>query len=226
MLKELIEVFRGVDPEQEITDSFREMLSLAHAVVIEASDVFWREEDDPEGRTRLYREDIQINQLERAIRKQLILRAAASTGAMHTRALVLMSLIKDVERMGDYAKNLAELRELHPGPLPDDPHTRELGEIRRVVEAFFGEVAAVLEKGDVERARTLNEQGRDTTKRCDSLVRSVAATDYSAAEAVVVALAARYYKRLQSHLLNLVSSVLMPLHKLDFFDEDHVGNDR
>ena len=223
-MKELIEVFSGTDPEQEITESFRHMLGLAHRVVNEAGEIFWSDTDSPQDRTHLYDQDIEINQLERAIRKQLIIRAAAATGAMHTRALVLMSLIKDVERLGDYAKNLAELRELHPKALPDDPHIRELAEIRRIVEAFFDEVGDVIERSDAARARALTEQGRETSKRCESLVRSVAATDYTAAEAVVVALAARYYKRLQSHLLNVVSSVLMPLHKLDFFDEDYLDS--
>jgi len=35
-----------------------------------------------------------------------------------------------------------------------------------------------------------------------------------------VVLAARYYKRIESHLLNILSGVVMPLHKLDYFDED------
>ena len=29
----------------------------------------------------------------------------------------------------------------------------------------------------------------------------------------------RFYKRLGAHLLNILTSVVMPLHKLDFYDE-------
>ena len=32
-------------------------------------------------------------------------------------------------------------------------------------------------------------------------------------------LGARYYKRIESHLLNILSGVVMPLHKLDYYDE-------
>jgi hypothetical protein len=33
-------------------------------------------------------------------------------------------------------------------------------------------------------------------------------------------LALRYYKRIGGHPLNVLSSMVMPLHKVDFFDED------
>jgi phosphate uptake regulator len=38
-------------------------------------------------------------------------------------------------------------------------------------------------------------------------------------EAVLYTLLARYLKRVCLHLSNIASSVVMPLHKLDYFDE-------
>ena len=35
-------------------------------------------------------------------------------------------------------------------------------------------------------------------------------------------LATRYYKRFAGHVLNILSSVVMPLHKLDYYDEDEI----
>ena len=35
-------------------------------------------------------------------------------------------------------------------------------------------------------------------------------------------LGARHYKRILAHLMNVLSGVVMPLHKLDFFDEKHL----
>ena len=32
-------------------------------------------------------------------------------------------------------------------------------------------------------------------------------------------LGTRYYKRIESHLLNILSGVVMPLHKLDYYDD-------
>ena len=56
-------------------------------------------------------------------------------------------------------------------------------------------------------------------KRCDDLIRRIAAADYDGSTAVALTLGARFYKRIDAHLLNLLSGVIMPLHKLDYFDE-------
>jgi hypothetical protein len=33
----------------------------------------------------------------------------------------------------------------------------------------------------------------------------------------------RFYKRLGAHALNIISSVLMPVHKVDFIDEKYIA---
>jgi hypothetical protein len=35
-----------------------------------------------------------------------------------------------------------------------------------------------------------------------------------------VVMGTRFYKRIAAHVLNILSSVVMPLHKLDYYDED------
>ena len=35
-------------------------------------------------------------------------------------------------------------------------------------------------------------------------------------------LATRYYKRIGGHVLNILSSVVMPLHKVDYYDEEEL----
>ena len=36
---------------------------------------------------------------------------------------------------------------------------------------------------------------------------------------MAVTLGTRFYKRIGAHLLNILSGVVMPLHKLDYYDE-------
>jgi hypothetical protein len=58
-------------------------------------------------------------------------------------------------------------------------------------------------------------------QRADTLITRVARSDYDAATTTAVVLGARYYKRIGGHVLNVLSSVVMPLHKLDYYDEDN-----
>jgi phosphate transport system protein len=195
------------------------MLALAQEMVLEASEVYWGREYSPEERTALYRKDVQVNKQQRLIRKQLVAHVTDNQCRYVPYAMLIMSLVKDVERLGDYAKNLVELVELRQGPLPDDEHVRELREIRTATDTLVREVADVFLESEEDRATELTIEGRQTCKRCDKLVQSVANADYDGATAVFLALGARFYKRIGGHCLNLFSGVIMPLHKLDYFDD-------
>lgn len=220
MLKEIFQLLKGQDPDRVLLRDFERMLELAKELILQAGEVFWGRAWSPEERSSLYAKDVEINRLQRDIRRRLVARLVTSTSASNTHALVLMSLVKDVERLGDYAKNLAEVPNLVGAPMPDDELAGELREIHQAVEGCLVEVPGVLEASEVDRAKQLNAQGRNTCKRCDALIQRVARSEHRAPEAVALVLGGRYYKRIQSHLLNLLSSVIMPLHKLDYFDED------
>jgi phosphate uptake regulator len=62
-------------------------------------------------------------------------------------------------------------------------------------------------------------KGRDLAQECDALINNLIEESLVCKEAVLYALTARYLKRICLHLSNIVSSVVMPLHKLDYFDE-------
>ena len=160
----------------------------------------------------------------RTIRKQVIahLSIGGNTPDLPY-CLLLMSLVKDVERIGDYAKNLSEVNEIHQDPLPTDDITAELREIRSGIESAFAATWDVFSTSARERAVGMIQQGRDLTHRCDVLIERIAHSDYNASAAVAIVLATRYYKRVAAHVLNVLSSVVMPLHKLDYYDEREVA---
>jgi phosphate uptake regulator len=223
MLRELLSIFRSGEPLSDMGDAFGTMLKLTYEATLEAGKVYFQMEAEPEARTRIYQQDVKINKLERSIRKQVIahLSLGRNTASLPY-CLLLMSVVKDVERIGDYAKNLAEVPDYYPGPLPDDELVGELKEIRKVVESLFAAADGVFTTSDRERAVELIRQGRDTAHRCDALIERVAHSSYDAGAATVTVLGARYYKRIAAHVLNVLSSVVMPLHKLDYYDEDEL----
>ncbi|MBX3128950.1 MAG: hypothetical protein KF718_19700 [Polyangiaceae bacterium] len=221
MLKELLSVFRGDHPLQAASKDFTKMLDLAREMVLDATEIFWGRPMSAEERTVLYEKDVQINRLQRSVRKLVVAMLSGPEPSDVPYGLLLMSLVKDVERLGDYAKNLTELAQWCPAALPEsDENVKELHEITRAVTALTREAADVFQRSDVARARELMVEGRSIAKRCDELVRLVARGEYGAEAAVKLAVGARFFKRVEGHLLNLLSSVVMPLHKLDYYDED------
>lgn len=220
MFRELISIFRADNPLGRMGDNFAKMLSLTRDQTIRAGEIFFSKPASPEERTQIYKQDVKVNKLERKIRKQVIAHlSVAGNSADVPYSLLLMSLVKDVERIGDYAKNLAETLDVSGAILPDDDTVAELREIRNGIEGTFEAVAEVFAQSDEEEAVALIRQGRDMSHRCDALIDRIAKGDYDAATTVAVTLGTRFYKRIGAHLLNILSGVVMPLHKLDYYDE-------
>ena len=220
MFRELISIFRADNPLGRMGDNFAKMLSLTRDQTVRAGQIFFSKPASPEERTQIYKQDVKVNKLERKIRKQVIAHLSiAGNSADVPYSLLLMSLVKDVERIGDYAKNLAETLDVSGAILPDDDTVAELREIRNGIEGTFEAVAEVFAQSDEEEAVALIRQGRDMSHRCDALIDRIAKGDYDAATTVAVTLGTRFYKRIGAHLLNILSGVVMPLHKLDYYDE-------
>src|SRR5690606_35164507 len=123
----------------------------------------------PDERSRIYQKDIKINQLERAIRKQLVAHLSVSGNQVAVPyGLLMMSVIKDVERLGDYAKNLTQVSDLGVGELPSDENVGELRELRREIENAFRATTEIFDSSDHARALDLIRSGRNLAHRCDA----------------------------------------------------------
>lgn len=219
MFKELLSLFRSSDSITSMAANFSEMLSVAQEISTSAGQVFFGEagQADP---LEISKRDVAINKLERKIRKQVTAHLTMGSNVSDVPyCLVLMSIVKDVERIGDYAKNLAEVHDEGGAAVPDDALGAELRDLRAIVEDIFGRVSGVFANSNADQASAMIERGRDVNRRCDALIAEVARSDYDAATTMSMILGARYYKRIESHLLNVLSSVVMPLHKLDYYDE-------
>ena len=224
MLRELLRIFRtGSGPLGAMGKDFARMLALARDNALAAGEIYFGERASPEERSRIYAQDVEINKLERAIRRQVVAHLSFRDNYLDVPyCLLLMSLVKDVERLGDYAKNLSEVVDVRSAPLPDDEIARELQEIRLGVESALRNMQEIFDASDRDRALEYIEQGRSLAHRCDVLIGRNASSTHDPATTTAIVLGVRYYKRLGGHALNVLSSVVMPLDKIDYHDEDVV----
>jgi phosphate uptake regulator len=218
MWSELIEIFRGIDPMKKTAEEFMEMLRIAHEMAQLVRPHLFEHGMTLEHRSEIYNLDIRVNRLERSIRKRIISHLAIQKTHV-TYCLLTMSLIKDVERIGDYVKNISEVCELEGTPVPEGALRKELEDIVGVAMNLFEETPHITTTQDRDRATELLQIGRNTGKRCDRLLVELSRSDFDAAQATSMVLLTRFYKRIGAHLMNVLSSVVMPLHKIDYFDE-------
>ncbi len=99
MLRQLLSIFRSDNPLTTMGEDFARMLKITYDTTMKAGVVFSGESLKPEERTWIYEQDVQVNKLERKIRKQVIAYLTISGSAPDLPyCLLLMSLVKDVRR--------------------------------------------------------------------------------------------------------------------------------
>ncbi len=221
MFKELIEALRRRPLLGQMWSEMEEMLGAAVEMFRPiAAALAGREEMTRTIHDRVYETDRRINHLQRKVRKQLVEHLSMAPGSDVPISLVLMSITKDAERVGDLCKNLLEVAEAMESPVGTGPHGDRVKRLLEETEALFEPTATSTVNSDKEMAEKAVETGRVLAKRCDALIDDVMKDNLPTREAVLLALTARYLKRVSLHLTNIGSSVVMPLHRLDYFDEE------
>jgi phosphate transport system protein len=189
-----------------------------HAVELATSALF--EGAAPHGvGAELRATDHRVNEAEREIRRELVVHASVHGGIDTPAILVYMSIVKDVERVGDYAKNLFDLA-ADGISFTSGAHADELREIRDEVLQMIDEVAVAFYERDDERSRPLLSRGDELLDTFDDRVSALVRGEVQDNKAVAAALTYRYLKRVVAHLMNVLSAVVMPVDRLDYFDED------
>jgi len=218
MWMELLQIFRTGEPMAKLASDFQKMVAIAQEMGAIVEPHIFTMDLPLDSSKKVYDLDVKVNKLERKIRKRVV--AHASLGRRNIPyCLLLMTLVKDVERVGDYLKNISEINRLGGGQIPAGELRTELEDLVAMAMLILRETPDILQVQDRERAIELIQEGRSAGKRCDKLLVKLAESDFNAAQTTSMVLLTRFFKRLGGHLVNVLSSVVMPLHKVDFFDE-------
>ena len=219
MIKALINAWRSRGVMHHMYDELMEMLKATEWMFEAMGRVLFEGFDPDEISNELYATDVRVNKTERNIRRQIVEHLAILPGGDVPACLVLMSIVKDAERIGDYCKNLYEIPAVLGKGLPVEVLDAEArGVYVRIVDVFARTKTALLE-GDTELAREIMDGAKALAREIDEKVVDVAGSDLPVRVAVCRALALRYMKRVHAHLCNISSSLVQPVHKLDYLDE-------
>jgi len=220
MFKDLIEAWRGKDMLNRMYEQLLQMLSDTHWMFEAAQKALFDEQLAPNLVADLYDRDVRVNKTERKIRKQLVEHLTIRPKVDVPICLVLMSVVKDAERIGDYCKNLYEIRELMRGPFTQEDGV--VGKIRAIFDELlitFDKTAQAFRDSDEAMGHDIIEREVALGRQTEDLIKVVAASNVPTRDAVALTMCIRFLKRVSGHLGNIASSVVMPVHKIDYFDE-------
>ena len=219
MVKNFLSFWKGKDFLSQILEDFNKMLEDTQDMFNSVLNKLLESKEKPGLKDRIYSVDRQVNELEREIRKRIVEHLSLQPTVDVPACLLMMSVVKDAERIGDYCKNLYEVTEFLQKPL-DKGRFRELfDDIDREIIDEFSKTMRAFKDSDEKLARDVLNIEREIVKKCDGILNKLASGSLGTNEAVCYTLIARYFKRISAHLTNIGSSVVLPISNLDFFDE-------
>lgn len=209
-------IWKGDSPLKEQYNEFIEMLNIIRDMFHVVLETLRVGKEIEEMADMVYKTDIKINKMERNIRKHLVSHLTFNPGREIPESLVLMSIVKDAERLGDFCKNLFEATLYWNKPCGELHYCKKITEFAEYVNETFDSTIKAFETEDNILAAEIVQDEARWNKRFDGFIKELSESDISTKQAVCTTLMTRMLKRLQAHLSNIASSVIMPVHYIDY----------
>lgn len=216
----MFSIFRDADQLEAVERQLAEMLASCQDAYRLATAAAFGEREVAASGQELLALDKDINRTERAIRRELLIHGTVR-GAEVDQGLMLtyMSVAKDIERIGDKCKDIWELAEMGAN-LSIGEDAEEISKHRAHVSELIGWTLDAFTTEDAEKVHELIETINDDAAHYDSHVVHFVTSEMPSRFASPRALFYRYIKRLSRHLSNILSSVVMPVDRLDFYKKE------
>jgi len=218
MFKKLMEIMRKGDLVDQAIQETEAMFTDAQSVFEEAI-LTLREKR--EAKFDIYERDRKINNAEKSIRRKLLENMAINPRQDIAASLVLTSVIIDIERIGDYSKNIYELNNLCKSK-------------RTIIDAAlmkqadflltqFGVTGKAFGAGNQTKGKALMDELDPIRKNFDKYICELVNQENITVESAVVnTLFARYLKRVGAHLENVASSIVNPFDRIGFYKKEDI----
>jgi len=194
------------------------MLDITLAMYVEAKESL-RQREDSEIDLKVKETDKEVNSYEREVRRMVFNHLAVQGTADLPSGLALISIIIDIERIGDYTKNMVELALDHPGKLHGGEFEEEISRIEKSLWDNFIQTKKCFEEGHADLALELLKKYAWVNDACDEIVVAVVKEkdEYiKPGDAAALVLYTRWLKRINSHLRNITTSVVNPFDRIGF----------
>ncbi len=215
----VFQFFKGGESTIDVVEETLVQMILDGREVFEtAMDALFGGGKSKETKREIKETDRGINTAQRDVRRELMIHASLQNTVDLPLVLSYMSTVKDAERIGDYSKNFYDLVK-YGANFEDAPDRDELLTYRHRVSDLLAEAAATFEERNVDRARELISKADGFLDDYDRHIKAAYRSTGTPADAVSRALYFRYLKRITAHVMNFLTSLVLPVDRLDYYDE-------
>ena len=219
MFKQIFEIFKSDSLYEQALLECHEMLEIDREMFNESIKSL-RSSDTAEIPIDIYAMDKKINEFERDVRRKVMTHLAIGGKDDIGSGLILVSVVIDIERIGDYTKNIYDLAVQHPKKLSAGNFENKLADMEKSTVEFLNKAIDTFKDQDIDLARKLmTDYKTDISSASNDIVNAIvsgANDELSPEVAGSLCLYARYLKRIAAHSRNLVSSIVNPFERIGY----------
>jgi len=204
-----------------LEESWNECLEMLHATeeMVRLARSCRHAGQEARGRLRrLHKMDSEVNRQQERIRRRVFAHLAIAPSRDVSTSLKTLSIAIHLERVGDYAKNVAEVYLLLRGSEAfGSSQVETLSSLDAEIVRIFAATREALVTTEAEAAREVAELARGVSATCRREIEGAICAEgdpgYESSSLAYVLLL-RHDKRIASHLKNAANVVVNPIHKL------------
>ena len=220
MFDRVISLWKSEDLLSQAWEESFEMMVLSNEM-FSAAIRYLRRGEKIKTLKNLKKRDREINEFQKSVRKKVVTHFSISQKVEDfPSGLVLLNIVVDVERLGDYTKNILDLAIHYPDPLVSEDCLNSLKEIEDDILSRFTDTLTAIEQQDEKLAKKLLKSYRKSfSNMSDKIVNDGISgkQEYKdQKEAASVTLYARYLKRVGGHLKNITTTMLNPYEEIGY----------
>ena len=220
LFKDIVKLWNSDDLlSQAWTESY-EMMLLSNEIFIQAI-TYLREGENIKTIKALKKRDSEINRFQKDVRRKVVTHYAITQNTDDLPSgLVLLNMVVDVERVGDYTKNILDLALNYPDTIRAEDFSNDLAAIEEEVISRFNKTIKAINTQDEIIAKSLMASYKKTVIRVsDQIVNGCISGKIeqgNESKTVALALYARYLKRIGGHLKNISTILVNPFEAVGY----------
>ena len=212
IFNDIIKIWKSDSLLSQAWDDSIAMLKLSHQIFLKSLESFNSPESLKEIKA-LKKEDRKINDYQMTVRRKVLTHFSIGASAREvTNGLVLVDMVVDIERIGDYCKNISDLTLMKESSINFGELSDEISKIEEEVKSRFSSTIEVIENQDEDLAFTLQDKYRKAISTVsDNIVSDIVSGKTklgSQSKSAALVLYVRYLKRIGAHLKNITSTVV------------------
>ena len=220
IIKDIIKLWKAEDLLSQAWDRSFEMMELSREIFNQAT-TYLRKGENIDTLKALKKRDREINAFQQEVRRKVLTHYAVEQNTTDmANGMILINMVIDIERIGDYCKNILDLAINHPNQIVAEDISNDLALIENEVKIRFDKTIEAIHTQDADIAQSLMEGYREQmTGKSDDIVNNIlkSNTDFgSASKTAAVALYARYLKRIGAHLKKITTVLINPFEAVGY----------